>query len=295
MNYELEDYFPINYKGFLYRKANKALILNSSNYEKAIQIMQKDNIGHLEINANYLTERDVSFVSRFQFISTISIVGNCPIDISPIQSLENIKEILIDHKLTGKLDFSKFRSLNSCYFNWGIKGSETIFECSSLQKLRIDNISEIGTHQFNNFASLRELTLFNSKINNLGDLNNLENLRKLDLTAARKLTNIEDIVSFKNIEELRLDDCKNLDQLDSLKSLKTLKILAFNNIGEVESISSFDNLINLSEIYFVESTNILDGDLSCLESLYKKGTLKTILFRPRKHYSHKPQDLGYLR
>jgi hypothetical protein len=59
------------------------------------------------------------------------------------------------------------------------------------------------------------------------------------------------------------------------------------NIGNIETIKGIENLKDLNDFIFYESTNILDGDLYPITKL---ENLKKIAFQNRRHYSHKRED-----
>lgn len=293
MTLKSEDRLPVDYKGFLYRKINNALILNSNDFDTAVKVMKADNIRHLEINSNFFKKKELSFLSEFNFIDGLSIISPSINDISPIHTLSNLKVLNIDHKLPGQINFQVFKNLEECFFTWGIQGCETIFNVLTLHKLRIDNYDKLEIIELSKLKKLNNLALYYSGIVNLLGISSLKKLIKLDLTGSKLLEDIGAVKELKGLEELRLDDCKNLSNLEPVKDLKKLKSLSFNNIGNLSSIKYLSSLNKLEEIIFSDNTNIEDGDLNSLQILYQKGNLKKSIFKSRMHYTHKPQDLGF--
>ncbi len=293
MTLKTEHRFPIEYKGFLYRKNTKALILNSNDFNKAIEIMKSDDINHLEINSSFFKGKELDFLTSFSFIKELSIISSLINNISPIQSLTNLKVLNIDHKLPGELDFRLFKDLKKCFFTWGISGSKTIFETTSLVNLRIDNYKKHKLFELGDLNNLKTLSLYYSDINNLNGIDCFENLEKIDLTGCKNIEDLKGIEKLTLLKELRVDDCKNLQNLDLIIHLPNLRSLSFNNVKEITSIKHFNSLEKLEEIFFTENTNIEDGDLSGLHYLCANGKLKKVIFKSRKHYSHKPKDLGF--
>jgi len=288
-----EDRLPVEYRGFLYRKTSKALIINSTDFENAVKVMKEDNISNLEINSNFLRVHDLSFLNKFTFISGLSLISPLIKDISLIHLIPNLKVLNIEHRLSGKIDFKTFTNLTDCFFIWGIDGSETIFDCFSLQNLRIDNYNRFEVMELSNLITLKYLSLYHSSIANLSGIGKLKKLVKLDLTGCKFLEDIETVNELFELEELRLDECKNLVTIEPVQYLPKLKSLSFNNIGNLSSIKYLISLKKLEEIFFSDNTNILDGDLNSLQTLHRQGHLKKVIFKYRKHYTHKPQELGY--
>lgn len=293
MTAKLEDSFPVDFNGFLYRKGNNAFIINSREFDKAIKIMKENNLKHLEINSAFFNHENLSFISKFQFIEELSLVSPSVRNISPIQVLTELKGLNISFCLPGEIDFQIFENLERCSFTWGLVGSETIFNVPSLRKLRLDDYNKYEIIPISNLKELISLELINSKLLNLIGIINLEKLKELDLTGSKYLGEIKQIDHLQSLEELRIDECKKLSTLESIGALEALRSLSFSDFGELFSIKYLDALVNLEEIFFVGKTNILDGNLNSLKFLHQEKKLKTAYFRYRKHYSHKPEDLGY--
>ena len=60
--------------------------------------------------------------------------------------------------------------------------------------------------------------------------------------------------------------------------------LGLDNMGDIQSLKPLAQLSQLHRVTFVESTNILDGDLSPLVGL---PSLELVSFQNRRHYSHR--------
>ncbi len=288
-----ENQIPVKYKGFLLRKENKVLVLNSTNFIGAIKVMKSDGISHLEINSNYFPEESLDFIEQFEFIDGLTLLTPFIKDISPIQYLKNLKILRIEHKFKGELDFSKFPNLTDCFFCWGIKGSDTIFHSKSLQSLQIDKYSNYEILPIVNLPALKRISLFNSRLVNLMGIRDLPCLENLDLSGSNKLEDIEGIGNLSLIKILRLDYCKKITELKEIGRMSQLISLAFNNVGKIDSIKSFSSLKEMKEIFFTEDVNIVDGDLRSLHFLCDQGKLKQVIFRNRRHYTHTRENLGY--
>ncbi|WP_264559124.1 hypothetical protein [Flavobacterium sp. N2270] len=289
----LEDRFPVNYKGFVYRKSNKAFILNSSNFSQAKRIMLEDNLFHLEINPNYFNSDDLSFLKEFDFITELSILSKNITDIGQIECLKNIKTLYIENIVKGKIDFNKFKSLRQCIFTWGIKGGESIFNQVNLEKLSIYKYNGFDLLKFISLINLNELELINSKIESLLGIEYLSSLKEIDFTGATKLISLKGIDSLDNLEILKINRCKLVNDLSILESLNNLKKLHANDGLLINDLSFVEKLINLEEIFFIGSTKIINGNLSPLEKVIKKNKLKWAVFVDRKNYSHINEQLGY--
>src|SRR5690606_14348276 len=107
----------------------------------------------------------------------------------------------------------------------------------------------------------------------------------------RKMTSLTGIAALNKLEVLEIDNCKDVDSISEALSLSRLKNLFLLNTGDLDTIRGIENLTELEQLVFDESTNIVDGDLSSILHLKK---LKKIAFQNRKHYTHRREDFGTL-
>lgn len=136
---------------------------------------------------------------------------------------------------------------------------------------------------------MKELTLFNnSSIVNLIGISGLKHLQYLRLGNYKKLNSLEGLEGLKNIEYLEINTCKKLKSFSEISGLESLKRLHLDNNGDIYSLNPLKENSKLEIISFVESTNILDGDMKFLLEL---KNLSLAYFMNRKHYSHKTEEV----
>ncbi|GEM_PF-4707205 len=284
---------PIKFKGYLFREETESLILENKRLDKVIKFMSKNKIMNLEINSSFCNISDLNFLKDFRFIEGLTILSMSIDDISPLNDLRNLKYLNLQHKLKGKINFQNFANLEECFINWGIRGSESICDVTTLRKLTIDNLNVYDLIEFHKLNKLEYLFICYGKIVNLDGIKNLSSLKTLDLSGCSKLAYIEQLIELEDLESLRLDRCKNVNDFSVLGELENLKFLSFNNIGKIPTIEFLFNLSNLEEILFAENTNVVDGNLNVLYFLHKNRKLKKALFARKRHYSHQPEELGF--
>lgn len=289
----IENRFPVNYKGFMYRKSNKAFILNSNDFAQAKKIMLEDKLFHLEINPNYFNNSDLTFLKEFDFITEFSILNKNITDISQIECLKNIEILYIENIVKGKIDFSNFKKLKECEFTWGIKGGESILNQTDLKKLTIYKFNEFDLLKLKNLINLNELSLINSKIESLLGIEYLSAIRKFDITGATKLISLKGIDSLDNLEFLNIDRCKLINDLSILGNLNNLIKIHANDGLLINDLNFIERLNNLEEFLFIGNTRIINGNLTPLMNKFNEHKLKWAIFVDRKNYSHNSEQLGY--
>ncbi len=231
---------------------------------------------------------DLSFLADLEFLEDFVIKDWRIKDISPIHSLPNLRNLSMSTICKTAIDFTCFSRLEYCFLTWSPKRN-SIFECVSLKNMFIQQYKGKDTGPFANLINLKKLTIVNSPVYELQGLSNLDKLRILELHYLRKLPSLSGLETLSKLASLRVGTCRKIERIDEIDSLASLKILSITNLGEIESLVPIANLRNIRELFFAQSTNILDGDLNVIETLPK---LKRVGFQNRKHYSHRREEFA---
>ena len=99
------------------------------------------------------------------------------------------------------------------------------------------------------------------------------------------LAGIEELA---NLEELDINTCR-VGSIEEVGFLLGLKRLHLTNDGDIKSLKPLEILNGLEWVTFVQSTNIIDGDLS---PLLRQKNLARVSFQNRRHYSHRREEFG---
>jgi len=263
------------------------LVLHQEWKDEYIGYMQDHKISELNVNyARGFKGDTLDFLQDLPFLTgLLLIVYNIP-DTSVIHNLRRLRALNIGTRDTTHLDFTQFPLLEDCFMNWRTK-SESIFHCTALKRLHIDKYSGKNTDGFGSLSALKELYFSGGPVADLTGLIPLQGLEKLGLYHLRSLSSLQGIQSLMRLEELKIETCRKINQIDEVQDLKNLRRLTIANCGDIASLRPIDGLSRLERLYFYESTNILDGDLS---SLTRLKNLSDVRFKNRKHYSEKCED-----
>jgi hypothetical protein len=250
----------------------------------------------------------LDFLSKFPGIKHVRIV-NGVIDVIGLYKLEKLETLILNNHNKQSLSFSEFPNLTKCYFEWN-KESTSIFNCPNITHLGVGNLPVNQFSELSKLNHLIDLRIGNSKIESLDMFPVMTNLEVLDLSYLNKIENlngIEKFINLKNLEfynlsklenitsisecvflsKLSIENCKNILNIDGVDGLYELEYFAINNCSSIESLTPLINLKKLDKVFFIENTNVIDGDLSPL--LNRK--LNKLFFRARRHYSHKKEQL----
>lgn len=228
-------------------------------------------------------DTDYSFLADLDTVEELRIITSPANNIAAVEGMVNLKELSLTCCTKETVDFSKLTRLKRCYLNWW-DGASSIFECRSLENLYLDEIRIKDYSKLGQLNNLHYLTLANCSVESMSWLSQLNQLTELAALNCRKLKDFSSIGSCKSLKRLTIDGSKHLTELDFLSGLYNLEVINISNNGEIENLKPLSRLKNLKAVAFAGSTAIVDGDLSIFESLPK---LSMLMFRARKHYSHK--------
>ena len=268
----------------------KAVITSTWSEDVAKYLIAR-NIAELELNESKGWKgSDLSFLYDFSCLKSFEIIDLRPSiqDISPVNSLKNLKRLDISTYCSTEINFFSFQKLEFCSLEWGKRKAQTLFDCTSLKELFLNRYNGKDTAPFSNLVNLESLAILNAPIEDLKGVGQLKMLKILRLARLKKLSSLSGIEGLRQLEELEIDTCSSIDSIKEISHLSNLKKLSINNNGKVESLKPLEGLSDLESVLFWESTDIIDGDLTPL--LNKK--LSRVSFQNRRHYSHKREDFG---
>ena len=232
----------------------------------------------------------VDFLISLPNLKSLTIIDFSIKSIEVIHSLSGLQKLEISTYCKTPINFNSFPNLLECGFEW-IKGSDTLFETSSIQKLFINTYNNKSSDVFSKLFNLKELSILNSPIENIQGLSTLKYLKVLRLGNLKKLKPLLYLQNMHELEELEIQRCKGISTISEVFFLNKLKRLLFIDLGNIASLNGIENLTELNDFLFYESTNIVDGNLLPITKL---NSLKKNSYQNRKHYSHKREDFGNL-
>jgi Leucine-rich repeat (LRR) protein len=247
----------------------------------------KQPIAELELNRGKGWHgRDLSFLSDFPELLALRVNGRTAESVSPIHALHNLRALDIMTYCKTEIRFGEFPHLIECALQWRPKAT-SLFDCVGLKKLFVTGFSGSDTAPFGRLKNLESLAILGSPVRNLEGLRPLVNLRSLRLGDLRKLETLGAIEDLIQLEKLEINVCRKIGSIEEIGSLINLRELYLDNMGDIQSSKPLESLHQLRRLTFVESTNILDGNLSPLFCL---PNLEMTSFQNRKYYSNRRED-----
>lgn len=233
---------------------------------------------------------DVAVARRFPSIRYLEVSSEHPVDPRPLECLANLRGLVVDRPSKG-IDFSCFPELEAYIGGWHVDNTNLRQESLSDLTLTAFNPRDHDLGVLRDLRGLVNLTLTRTTIQSLAGVEGLEDLRRLDIAYAPRLSALSALqLSSCGIRELGVSNAKSIEDYAPIASLAFLRRLSLTACAPMSSLDWVSPLERLSFLSFVD-TNVDSGDLApllSLKSLRYVGTLD------KRHYSHKSEDINTL-
>lgn len=242
-------------------------IIHSSNMSKAMKSARQ-----------YTATVDLTELKRIESLEYLSLNCNVGEGLESIEGLPNLKHLELGEPLESRVNFGKLHALRSFAME-NCSGLESVFKCTLLEKLSLRNLKAIDLRFLTHLEGLRNLSVSNTFLNSLEGIPNIESI---NLAYVPKLVSLAPLSNCTNLKVIGLEKCKRIRDISPLENLKNLESLRMDNCGEIESLRPLLKLEKLTNLSFIESTKILDGDIACL---LESTSLRFSKYANRKHYN----------
>ena len=216
---------------------------------------------------------DLSFLRRMKKLKEISIFSFKPFDATELAALSNLEKAYLDDPIS-LAPLGKLKRLRELEVNSETIDLSGVGELESLRTLDLTNTRIVDLSELADLTNLEELKISSSSEDqnnlpapemDLSPLKNLSQLRELSIFH-RRLTDVKDLQNLKQLKILNLSD--EVVELSDLKEMTWLENLLFVANREHDT-SNLASLINLKELGFYYEKENLEYDLSPFSKLTK--------------------------
>jgi hypothetical protein len=264
-------------------------VLRSAWSDQVLEKIRSRQCFELEINhAKGWSGPDLHFLGLLPWLRALKIFDMKIKSIEPVHELHALRALEVMTYCQTPIRFSEFPLLEDCGLEWRPK-SESLYECTSLKSLFLNNWTERSLDALSRLTTLESLAILNAPIEKLDGIASLGRLCTLRLANLKNLRSLDGVQNLSLLEELGVNACPKIGSIDNVSALTKLRIIHLNNDGKLESLKPLNSIHRLECVLFYESTNIIDGDLS---PLMRQKHLSHVSFRNRRHYSHMREEFG---
>ena len=272
-------------------KSKKIMVLTGPWKSEFKDIMEREDIDGLRLSKSVgWRDTDISFILDIQDLTSLAIYNYDVIDIRLLEKMPNLEHVGVYCNPKHKINFSKLKKLQYAYLHWSLR-YESIFECKTLEYLNFENLRGLDLTALKELTNLHTLKISSRTLKSLHGIEVLTKLKDLDLFDCRQLLSLEGLEKLPQLKRLEIECVKKIEDIEALRELVNLEYLRVDNCGKIESLDPIHHCKKLETFFFTDSTNILDGDLNPIIELEKEN-LKDTAFQQRKHYTHKWADLS---
>ena len=272
-----------------------------------IDLFKDNNIKGLSLNNSSSDEENLG-VEIFEKIPVINLLMlkyySLDTDFQKLHGFSSLKELEVLH-LTESLprdsiDYSFFNKLRECELYSGSQegsvgldqGNKTIFSCLDLEKLSIHEYKDNDFSGFETLTRLKYLSLTAKKLKNINGIDKLYHLEELELINTKKIEDYSEIGNIQSLRSVTLYGTRGKNMIETLSCLTNIESIILENCGNIQTIQILQNCKKLKILCIYGSTNILDGDLNFL---FDMPSLELVAIEPKKHYSHKSEEILFKR
>ena len=265
-----------------------SIAIESDRINECMAYFEEHGLSRVSISRNYgFSGSDLDFLEGYPSIRGVAVSDASKIDIGGLQFLEDSLERLLIGESRQSLSLDRFKNLEEFYGDWhsrlGISSECRRLRILSLSKYKpkSKDLSELAE-----LPALEDLSIIQSPLTSIRGVGRFCKLTRLELSYLSKLESIAGIEELKGgcLEILDSQKCKKISDHAAVRTVPSLRVVKFNDCGEIPTIDFLDELPNLEDFRFVNTT-VLDGDLHPLLRLKSAGFFK------KKHYSHTPEQV----
>lgn len=281
--------FGINYKVIKenpYDKTKlpyKGLLVKSKWKDSYARVIEDEDVKALSLNIEFKWScDDYAFLGTIPKLLEIHILDAHVRGIEAISAQDQLTELSLDVPDAYTIDYTRLVALKKL-FTYGKKKNDSLYQCTSLEDLYINEMKVGDRHELGNLVNLKKLSIANSDITKLDFLSQLKQLEWLELDNCKKISSFEPVSNLKRLKRLHINEYKDIGDISFLEGLNAMEVLVIE-AGKVKSIAPLAGLTELKALAIYGMTSgIADGNLGPLLNLKKIGILD---IPSRKYYNY---------
>lgn len=268
------------------------MVLRGAWSSAALEVARSLRIKELELNyAKGWNGRELDFLEGLtDLLESFEILDWNIENVSAVNALVGLRQLAVSTYCKTEIQFPKLPELEEVALEWRPRAA-SLFEHRGVKRVFLNKWN--GGKDLSDFGEMRQLEALRlyspTHLESLSGIEHLERLSRLDLAHARRLAGLSGVEHLVHLRRLSLDTCRKISSIPQVAALLELHELDIDNCGDIESFAPLGRLTQLERVSFIESTRIVDGDLSPLKELPK---LRRVAFQEGAHYSHTSADFA---
>lgn len=263
---------------------NNLIFKNGYNKEIVLSILKGKQLNGIKINTRWENLNDLSFLSEYDFLESLDLVGTGDFDFSFLFSLKRLKRLSISIVGNNLIDLSNQEKLETLAIQWRKDKVMGLEKCSNITSLCLIDYTEEDFSPIASLQKLEDLKVKTACVKNCYGIEKLIDLKSIFLGNCKKLLEIEELIELKNLTSLFFDLCPQIKNYASIGNLEKLENLQITDCKGISSIKFIESLPFLKKLSLLGNTDVLDGDLMPAKNI------KEVFYKHRKHYNIKIEN-----
>lgn len=208
------------------------------------------------------------FVKEFKHVRKLSLINTQEGELDFLYQLKNLNMLSIHFYSDRKafIDFKRIALLDSLAMNWYPKFFKNIdYQSNSLKKLTLSDFFVEDLRVLESLVRLESFRTVGGKFRSLNGIEKWTELKRLEISAHRSLTNIDSIINLQKLKFLEINSCWKLQDFSPIGQLVELEVLKIIDCKNLASIKFVEGMPKLRQLYTLGTTMINDYDTTPAE------------------------------
>ncbi|MDM5250396.1 hypothetical protein [Lysinibacillus sp. G4S2] len=245
---------------------------------------QKEDMEMYSINGLSLFGQDeildLSKLSSLCGVKAIALNRHLYTSVDTLSKFRELEYFQVLNLCDNVIPFNNFERLWCAEINYDKKTCNLIFDNLGLEYLTLHNYKEKHHNDLSKLKNIKRLNLNQFKLENLEFISQLRKIDFLGISYNSNLTTIKDLDK-TNLKGLSIVNCKKIIDWEIISGLKEIEEIYLADCGEIESVSFLNELPNLKTLMITGNTTIKDG---LLKGIIEKPGIEKANITLKKHY-----------
>lgn len=260
----------------------KSIILNASWDDRYFSYAKLNSIESLRLSfSNGWKDSDISFLKNLIFLKNLEVYSWKVTDLKPVQEMTWLEGLSFQVDLKKAFNLMHLPELKvlKAVLNPKVKGLQT---CVNLRHANLVNYPFSSLNELSKMVLMERLQLKSKKLASLDGVENMRNIRIIDLSDCGSLNDISLLSGCGSLEILEIHKCKHIESFPEMIQGSRLKRLILEDCGDIESVVFLQNCTELESVFLIGNTKVKDGNLSILKRLPRLEDFRATYY---KHYN----------
>ncbi|MCL2076098.1 MAG: hypothetical protein FWH15_06620 [Betaproteobacteria bacterium] len=265
-----------------------------------LSFILETGIDSIELNyAKGWQGRSFDALRGLRKIRSLALLPEEEASIEPVNSLVGLQRLYVGRAVNGELNLRSFPELHELRINFSRKLSIIWLEDAAELQCLVANLPVKYWKSLRSLPNLVDVGLiFSGKCDSLPGNTLPLALRSLSLARFSNMTSISKIEELENLRLLDMENCKKIYDFSAIKNLCKLECLTLCDCGLIRDLKFSARLQNLRALTLNGDSLVEDGNL---DNILKLPKLEYLAIVAKQHYSlghaelHKGDNLADLR